>query len=74
MRAVDPYTVLGSMERSGSFVYKKGGGEDMSTTAQKKPEVEEIGGASPGPKKGIEGRVVRGTKGLLQYGWCALIR
>ncbi len=54
-------------EKSGSFVYKdRPTREELEKNAEK-PEKAPVGSG----RKGIEGRVVRGTKGLL---WCAPIR
>lgn len=54
-------------EKSGSFVYRapKSDDEALDETAKPAPA------PAAAPKKGVEGRVVRGTKRLF---WCALIR
>ena len=51
-------------KRSGSFVYS-----EQSQADKKDVEHSESSSSSSGTRKGIEGRVITGTKGL----WCALI-
>ena len=52
------------MERSGSFVYNG----DSETSEQEKRGKEDgsVPPSSSGTRKGMEGRVIRGTRGVLQ--------